>query len=1656
MEAPDVPQNIATAGNSGASQDTPPPPMPESDEAAQMQDETVQDAAEVQESVTATGEQPGTPVSVFGDAASPAPSLLKGKKPLYHLTSASGSAANTPEGNTPPAANTEGADIGFTPAQNQQQLITTTSPETSASITNMRTKLREPEPSLSRFESLFATHPTLLASLLSQLPTPSVLALYQTSRYLRNFLAGYPIAWKTLSFRIPPAVAAAANVAAAAAAAAAAQTGPATVPTFAPFAAVAGWGTSPPGAHPGGGGGGGLEITPEQQAAAAAAARGYALDGLLITTVAPMAGCLTNLDLDNSNASGTALLMSVLNARMTSLEHLSVRGCKNVSIKYHIIPYLHLFAPGGWGDAGPPLMLNQAHRACRLKSLYTYRCRHHRRRPYLPASLVRRDSDSEPTHELIELCHVLGIWTDTAWCPTPGGRCFRRKDYHAGRQAPRDAEVWVPFDRLWRSGNRVGPAGEHDSATGQDDEVWTDAVRPRTGRSKRDVFDKKLWEGPEVGEDGEPLGPDSDIGEQSASSLPHLAGKQNGKCNHGYGPLGVGGEGKHTPSHLRRSYTAFTVGVRCAACNDPIPERCEQCSIRMHCAGCRATLCASCAFNRPVADKRKRRRRAAFVNAAWGAHGPLGMHAIGAGAGGATGPHAGGLQSQHASTNSLAAAAQETGGAGAGAGDGANGAGAGATSANDRRRADLFWWAPGATRSPNLMEENPNGDESDDESEDGDAINGLNPPPPFPGAPAAAPAGAQPPLGAPAGGVAVLPPPPAAGATGLPPPPAPGGGPIPGLPPTVQNNNQLPPLKLMTHWCCVEPLFTGGGGIAFVGPSAGTSAEAADVLRAAPLPKKKEYVDPDFVGGGRALERRKAFGDIGDGLWPAGMRGGLCYSMNPTEHDLERTFTSWNGQDKQAYYDAMMGAEYDIVRVLGLSDGVLMQGITFPFLGKDDPLDEFEGQPMTPANVVKSLMGMPPVHIQLPPLDPANNLSAPRNLCGDCYQSFRWKVSCRACHKPLCKEHDFKGLRVRRCGWRPLDMEREYLRGKYIELVRKWYCEWKIQCHELQKDYTRPEHEMKEIKEKKKNAPRQRALSLSSCLDQTDSGVPLSWSRSTAGTTPTTNNASGDAASEDNPTVAAAPSSSTTLLGSPNSTPAAATSTNTNGPPSSAPNPASPSQSASPIPTGKASTSKGKSISSESMRNAPVLHVRPPNLPLPADDPRVPASMLFDVRATSRSAAAAMDSWTLPLPGHPDHPVKWNGGCGSYFCHSPRSMGDYRQRCSWMKACESCRVWVCDFCTRRHQPCPCQTCKASFHCPECAVSPEVKSRCRHEEEECERKREEEAAAERARREQDFLRQADELAQGLGEFWSAVGGWSVGDGWDVGNGEGSSANPNANAKADAGGAAGDGVIYAESGPAPSPIKEDGEWEEWHAPGSKGKEKAGSAEENAEAGESSQTAKSSEDATETAVEDEEPSPAAAQTEPTVKDTSDVPPTAESDQNTSAKDHTTEHATEHATEHTTEHAAEHTTEHAAEQPAAESATETEAPQTQEQAQDNASQAEQQQEDTSQSQALIEGQTQEPTPQLDQQQVVVVNPPPPSSLVSRAAAPDDDVSREIVEEGVASGEDEDEADDEGEEVEDDNLEEGTEEGGTVDKADTAAEDADANGADGGAQLSK
>ncbi|KAF2760183.1 hypothetical protein EJ05DRAFT_436318 [Pseudovirgaria hyperparasitica] len=844
----------------------------------------------------------------------------------------------------------------------------------------------ETAPRTSLFEAVISAHPPILESLLSQLPTVSIIDLFHTSRYLREFLASYPLAWKTLSFRLPQ-----------------------------PAPVVGSPGNETPDGR-------------DRQS------KQYALDGLLIQVVVPLGTRLRNLDLCNTAVTGVSLVSRVLQPRISMLQHLSVRGCKNVSIKYHLVPFLEPYSKKGvpWAVKGE----------LALKSLYAYRCRHHRRRPYLPQSLARKDSDSEPTHQLIEICHELGIWTDTAWCPTPAGRCFRRKDYHNGRAAPGTPEVWVPFDRLWRSCNRIGPS--HGTAQ-------------RTS-------DGRLWEDAETGYDGEALGP------EDGSSL---------------------GEGKDVPAHLRKSHRTFVDGVKCSQCDEDILERCEQCSVRMHCMGCRKTLCASCAFNRPVPRKRAKTRH--FTEEAFGNQQFL-----------LTNSH----QAQQASI-SLEGNVRRS-----------------ESPANDR-----FWWAPGATRSPNMMTERP--DDGDSDSEDGGNNN----------------------FGAVAN-------------------------------PHILAN--MSPLKLNMHWCCLEPIFSGGGGITFLGNSIG--GRGADKIRAAPLPRSPEFKDPEFsstIPSGR-LKNLKANG----------------------------------------LYGQLSGEDMNILSFL-TQDSLMLQEST-----------------------------------------------CPRSLCQDCYRSFRWKVSCRGCKKPLCKEHDFRALKIRKCGFRDLQTERDFV------------LNYKADRNELV------------IPAFQRNPPAY----------------------------------VGTLADEQQATSSTVIEPSTTAM-------------HINGP-APPPHTSVPSQELHPP------TDMAASISSRGLALDNNLDISYYNMPFTRPRSLSVSDLRHRVTSTSHATSQRANAphARVPRPGHPRHPVQWEG-CGAYYCQSPRAIGDSRSRCpATLKECKECGVYVCENCMLGNQLCPCGYCSMNYHCPHCDQKPHIQKQCRLQEECKARLAAQEADRRRREHEREGAKAADELAAQLGEFF----------------------------------------------------------------------------------------------------------------------------------------------------------------------------------------------------------------------------------------------------------------------------------------------------------------
>jgi hypothetical protein len=799
------------------------------------------------------------------------------------------------------------------------------------SLSLVRVQANTDERPLSRLEVILTKYEPILENVIAHLPTLAIFNLHNSSRYLRQYFRSYPLAWKSLSFRLLQ------------------QTAPLGSPS-------------------------GDEGSRDRLS------RQYALDLTLKVVVMPVASRLTNLDLCNTSIWGINLVGDILNRSKDTLQHLSVRGCKNVSLKYHIVPFLRCHKQ-------EMEMMGASNVKLALKSLYTYRCRHHRRRPYLPASLFRRDSDSEPTHELIELCHFLDIWTDTAWCPTPGPRCCRRKEYHSNRPAQGTTEVWVPFDRLWRSGNRLGPSSD-------------------ASRIEKPVG--KLWEEIECGHDGEALG------------------LKNGA---------FAGEGKYVPTHLRRSHRQFVESVQCDECGDNILERCETCSIKMHCMGCRKTLCASCSFNKPYRVKRV----------------PIPPGYLG----NASSPYS-------------------------------------YNKPKPKKRMNKFWWAPGARRSPNAMVDAPEDSDSDTE------------------------------------------------------------GHLP-LPPAQGQNIQL---KLNMYWCCLEPLFSGGGGVAFVGP--GLGGHGSERIRAVPLPKQREYLDPDFAH---------------TSLTP----------LSFNDHNKKKT----------ERFEEIVGANIDIL----------------PFLQQSS------------------------LNLQA--------TTCPRSLCPSCYHTFRWKVSCAACKNPLCKEHDFRALKVRKCGYRDLAEEREYVRNppKNVGESRATDLEkWPLELHIPA--FRQPEFPVDEVNPSTSSEEERRAR---------PSGVEDGLEESDAGSA-----VEGPGTRDPSSTPRATPGPSTDRSSSARS------------------------------PDANLSTR----FSLLKVIEAPSRTSNTSNIASVAG--RARSASLSDLTSTfgsepsssgkgkNRVSTQPIAKERLLLPCSPDHPVQWPG-CGSYFCQGVRAMGDGRSRCTaFGKDCVECSVYVCE------------------------------------------------------------------------------------------------------------------------------------------------------------------------------------------------------------------------------------------------------------------------------------------------------------------------------------------------------------------------------------------
>jgi hypothetical protein len=160
----------------------------------------------------------------------------------------------------------------------------------------------------------------------------------------------------------------------------------------------------------------------------------YNLDRLLQSL--PIDGRIVSLTLDWTAVSGSFLFSKILDRCQNTLEHLSVRGCRKVSIKHHIVPhFVYQSSISPLGDHA------NAQTRPALKSLYVYKARGVRRKPFL---IDRKPADGdEPSRYLTTLAAQLGIWLDLALCPTPKLRCPRRREIlRRGKE-----NFCVPFDR---------------------------------------------------------------------------------------------------------------------------------------------------------------------------------------------------------------------------------------------------------------------------------------------------------------------------------------------------------------------------------------------------------------------------------------------------------------------------------------------------------------------------------------------------------------------------------------------------------------------------------------------------------------------------------------------------------------------------------------------------------------------------------------------------------------------------------------------------------------------------------------------------------------------------------------------------------------------------------------------------------------------------------------------------------------------------------------------------------------------------------------------------------------------------------------------------------------------------------------------------------
>jgi hypothetical protein len=383
--------------------------------------------------------------------------------------------------------------------------------------------------------------------------------------------------------------------------------------------------------------------------------------------------------------------------------------------------------------------------------------------------------------------------------------------------------------------------------------------------------------------------------------------------------------------------------------------------------------------------------------------------------------------------------------------------------------------------------------------------------------------------------------------------------------PVPPPQSQSDPLKLNMYWCCLEPLFSGGGGVAFVGP--GLAGHGSERIRAVPLPKLREYLDSDFA------------------------------------HTSPNQAVTLSELKKKEKFDEILGANIDIL----------------PYLQQ------------TSLNLQAT--------------------TCPRSLCQSCYHSFRWKVSCTACKRPICKEHDFRALKVRKCGYRDLIEEREYVRdppkhvgdGLILDSAKhEWPIDLRIPAFCHPESPIDPDQGTTVDAEKERRA---RPSGVDDGLEESDAGSAVDG--------PGTRDPSSTPRATPGPSI----DRSSSVRGS---------------------NADFVNRFAD-MDLGDATTS-GSNVTSE---------------PLPAGQLRVRSVSMSDLSAAAASGQSIDGSSIigkgknrvstqpiakerLLLPCSPAHPVQWSG-CGSYFCQSVRAMGDGRQRCgAYGKDCIECGVYVCE------------------------------------------------------------------------------------------------------------------------------------------------------------------------------------------------------------------------------------------------------------------------------------------------------------------------------------------------------------------------------------------